>query len=166
MPDDVLYEKLLSASLRFVSYRPRSEKEFRDFLTRKLKKRKVYDIVVIPRVIKRLTDLGYVDDEAFARWWVQSRMQFRPKGARVLILELLRKGVAKSTVAEVVSRARKSGENEKDTVKQLAQKRLSRLAGIPARERKKKLFDFLLRRGFEADLVTAVVDEVVSSEVQ
>lgn len=167
MPDDILYEKLLSAAYRFVSYRPRSEKEFRDFLNQKLKKRKVYDIAVIPRVIRRLSELGYVDDEAFARWWVDSRMRFRPKGTRVLTMELLRKGVAKSVIQTAITAIHKEASiNEKDVVYALAKKKIGLWTALPRLQRKRKLFEFLLRRGFEGEVISDVVDELVSDGVQ
>ena len=61
-----VYEKLMAASIRFVSYRPRSRKEITDFIVRKLKTGHTTAPLVIRKVLERLTDLKYVDDIVFA----------------------------------------------------------------------------------------------------
>jgi len=72
-------ERAYERALNFLSYRPRSEAEVR----RNLYKKDVEDEVV-EVVVERLTRAGLVDDREFARYWVENRLQFNPRGARAL----------------------------------------------------------------------------------
>src|SRR5215208_3659752 len=79
--------RAFEAAAGFLSYRPRSEREVRD----RLKKRE-FPEPTIERVIERLKSLKLLDDDAFARYWVEQRQSHRPRGGRLLSLELRRKG--------------------------------------------------------------------------
>ncbi len=71
-------QKAVDRALNFIGYRPRSRKE----IERNLERAGI-DEALIEKVIERLQRQGYVDDEAFARYWVENREQFRPRvGAR------------------------------------------------------------------------------------
>src|SRR3990167_10049603 len=100
--DNLYYERLMNAVIRFVSFRPRSEKEIRDFLTKKIIKWKVSDDLLLNKVIDRMEDLGYIDDKKFADWWVEQRTRFRPKGNRVIEYELYQKGIAKDIISDAL----------------------------------------------------------------
>ena len=168
--DTTVYEKLLQASIRFVSYRPRSEKEIRDFLKKKLSRWKVFGGTVADKVIARLTELGYVDDAKFAAWWIEQRQTFKPKGMRSIIQELKAKGISKEFLEEVVGQFSPDRDridkllDEIELAKRAVQKKLILWQKLPALERKKKLFDFLSRRGFSFDTVSRVIDEVAGKE--
>ncbi len=148
--DTTVYEKLLQASIRFVSYRPRSEKEIRDFLKKKLTRWKVYGGTVVQKVLDRLKELNYVDDAKFAAWWVEQRSTFKPKGKRLIKLELKAKGV-KDSIVETI--------DERELAQRAIQKKLILWQKLPDLERKKKLFDFLSRRGFSTDTIYRIIDE-------
>lgn len=135
------YEKLVSAALRFVSFRPRSEKELRDFL---LKKPNHEDV---EKVIERMRELGYVDDRKFADWWVSQRSLFRPKGKRVIEYELRKKGVTLNVSLDEYTLAKKA----------LA-KKSGLWASLPRNEYKKKVYTFLTQRGFSGDVIGQVID--------
>jgi len=64
-------------AVRFLGQRPRSTAEVRHNLTDK-----EVDASVVEEVIARLEGQGYLDDAAFARYWITNRQQFRPRGAR------------------------------------------------------------------------------------
>lgn len=153
---DDLYQQLLEFSLRFVSFRPRSEKEIRDFLKKKVNKSGTRNVAVLEDVVTRLRVLGYVDDAKFASWWVEQRGLHKPKGARLIADELKAKGIS----LEV---------NTHDDValaKQAIAKKLFRWQKLPKLEQKKKLYGFLGRRGFDGDTIHRVIDEVVNGQVQ
>jgi regulatory protein len=82
-------ETAYEQALKFISYRPRSESEVRQHL----KKKELSDSE-IENVLARLRNAGLVNDEAFAKYWVETRAAFRPKGKRALKAELRAKGVA------------------------------------------------------------------------
>lgn len=142
-----LYQKLLDASFHFVSFRPRSEKEIRAYLSKKLQKHKISDSTVLDRVITRLRELDYVNDEKFAAWWVEQRQSHKPKGNRLISQELKAKGIT----VEI---------NQSDEVglaRQALAKKLERWRALPKLEQKKKIYGFLGRRGFDGDTIHRVI---------
>ncbi len=175
---DVDYQLLLRASFRFVSFRPRSEKEFRDFLNKKLKKHHVYGPNLLEKVIQRLRDLGYLDDAKFVSWWIDQRQTHNPKGMRLIAQELKAKGISDELVKPLLVRQGGqyfSDRNENDPDREvdetvLAKSALSKKLRIwqplPKLERKKKIYSFLGRRGFSGDTIGHVIDEIEDRTVQ
>ncbi len=159
--DETTYEKLLNAAFRFVSYRPRSEKEIRDFLQKKLKTWKTYAPTMVDNVIARMAEYGHVDDKKFAQWWMEQRNSFRPKGARLIALELRQKGVAREVIEAVLTARNGDLEsyNELGSAKKAAARKLALWSRLAPLERAKKLTDFLGRRGFSSPVIRRVIDE-------
>lgn len=157
--DNPYYEKLVNAAIRFISFRPRSQKELSVFLNSKLTRWKVSGAGLIAKVIVRMEELGYVDDRKFAAWWVDQRTAFRPKGNRVIELELMRKGVPRAIIASIL--ASRGSQSLLDAAYRAVAKKLPIWAKLPPLERKKKLYDYLGRRGFDADTIARVIDDRV-----
>jgi regulatory protein len=88
---------VLDAAARFLQARPRSTAEVRRRLGEA-----GYRTDLVEEAIARLAMLGYLDDESFARAWVESRDRARPRGERALRAELRRKGVADDVVATII----------------------------------------------------------------
>lgn len=153
---DDLYAKLLESSIRFVSFRPRSEKEFKYFLLKKLQRRKISDVRIIDRVLTRLRDLGYADDAKFVSWWIDQRQFHKPKGARLIAQELKVKGID----------VRDLNLDEEVLARQAVAKKLPLWEKFPSLERKRKIYGFLGRRGFDSETIHRVIDEVVNNKVQ
>ena len=156
------YEKLLRASFRFVSYRPRSEKEIRDFLKKKLGQWKTAATATIPKVLDRLRDYGYIDDKRFAQWWIDQRRSFRPKGARAIGQELAAKGIDRSLVTSLVSEASKTEVGDAQT---LIAKKWKTWSKLPKLEQKKKIWNYLHGRGFSARTIGSIVDSETDNEL-
>lgn len=154
--DSLYYERLLNSALRFISYRPRSEKELRDFLSKKLTKWKVSGKLLLEKVVARMGELGYIDDDKFAEWWVEQRTKNKPKGKRIIKQELLRKGVDKELLEEHVS-----NRNEKLLAKKAVQKIAAKIQKLPVLEKKKKIFSYLSYRGFDSETIMSLIDEIV-----
>ena len=144
--------RAVEAGLNFISYRPRSAKEVADHL-----RKKSLDATTRDHAIRRLEELGYVDDAAFARFWVESRDTHRPRGRRALAWELRQKGVADAIIEDVV--ARFAGD-EAALAGQAARKRAATLDASDPYKFRRQLGAFLARRGFSYDVVEQVVDEL------
>lgn len=144
--------RAVEAGLTFVSYRPRSAKEVADHL-----RRKAFDAAARDHALRRLTELGYVDDAAFARFWVESRDTHRPKGKRALAWELRRKGVADATIEDALARF---GGDEAALAAKVARKRAATLATADPYRFRRQLGAFLARRGFGYEVVEQVVGEL------
>lgn len=149
-------EKVYARVLRFAALRPRSEKEIKFWFRRK--GINAQDALV---VFNRLKRLKLADDEAFAKWWVLQRSQFRPKGKIGLTAELKQKGVDR----EIIEKTLGSQEiSEKELAREAAVKKLARLSRLPVEKKREKLLSFLGRRGFSWETAKAAVDEILKKK--
>ncbi len=139
-------------AVRFLGQRPRSIAEVRRSLSQRQVEPKVVD-----EVIARLESQGYLDDAAFARYWIGNRQQFRPRGARALHFELREKGVPEAIIGETLS-----GFDKSEAAYRAALDRARRLRGLEKREFREKLGAFLARRGFDYDTVREVTDRLLA----
>ncbi len=154
--DNPYYERLVNAAIRFVSFRPRSEKELRDFLTKKLTKWKVSGAGLLQKVVTRMGELGYVDNGKFADWWVSQRTEFKPKGNKLIKMELKAKGVPEAVIASAL--ASRGSQSQLTAAKQAVGRKMPLWAKLPALDRKKKLYDYLGRRGFDFETIARLID--------
>jgi regulatory protein len=119
-----------------------------------------YDEKTVEDLVTRMMRLGYLDDRRFAESWVENRTRCRPSGPALLKHELLQRGVDEKLVREVLT-ARMTREVETDLAVEAARKRTA--AGPPdgsdARA-KRRLWDFLRRRGFGAAACQAAMKAV------
>ena len=160
-------ERVLAKSLRFLSFRPRSEREIREHLLRKGKLKDIkgddekaqYERSV-ETVIKKLENLGQIDDYEFTKWWVEQRMRFKQSGIHLLKAELASKGVSKDTVDEILS-ANINKESYEDLALTAAQKKESSYRRLPKEDFKIRLSQFLARRGFDWNTIKKVVDSLI-----
>ncbi|HEX2221204.1 MAG TPA: regulatory protein RecX, partial [Candidatus Limnocylindria bacterium] len=88
-------EAALEVAARFLGTRPRTRWE----VERRLRRAGVPDAVVTATV-DRLADLGYLDDAAFVRWWLEQRDRHAPRGRRMLEAELRQRGVPREVIEE------------------------------------------------------------------
>jgi len=142
------FEKAHDRALRFLSYRPRSEAEVRRYL-----QGKAVSPTIEEEVIERLTRAKLLDDLAFARYWVENRESFKPRGLRMLRYELYQKGLSEDTIAQALTDL-----DEEESAYQVALKRGRRLAHLDQVSFRKKLGAYLLRRGFPYEVVNLAVE--------
>jgi len=148
---DKLYEKVL----RFLSYRPRSEKEIRDYLKKKNASQKTSKAI-----IKKLKKLELIDDRSFALWWIQQRSSFRPRGRRALWFELKQKGIDQ----EIIKDSLFSDKKELVLAKKAAQKKAKFLKNLEFLAFRQKMTGFLARRGFDWETIKKVLEELKKKE--
>lgn len=146
------FRRAVEAGLNYVSFRPRSNKEVTDHLHKKS-----FDSAACDHALHRLAELGYVDDAAFARFWVESRDSFRPRGRRALAWELRRKGVDDAIIEDTLDRF---AGNESCLARAAARKRAATLATDDALKFRRSLGSFLARRGFGYEVIGQVVNEI------
>lgn len=159
------FEKYLNKALRFLSYRPRSEKEIRDKL---LMKKAPQDIV--DKVINSLREHKFLDDEKYAKWFIENRLRFNPKGQRILKMELKQKGVSSEIIEEAIKNLSGDGEtelpsNDLDSARKLVEKKLPRYKDLEKQIIYNKLGSFLARRGFGWDTIKKSIDESLEKGV-
>jgi regulatory protein len=145
-------EEAYERALKLLSIRPRSEDEIR----RKLREHKVAD-ETIEAVLAHLRRAGLIDDAAFANYWVENRTTFRPRSQRMLKAELKRKGVDDVALALALT-----GTNDAEAAYAVAAKRVrsARLAAGTYLEFRRKLGDYLARRGFDYETIGPIVERL------
>jgi regulatory protein len=129
-------------ALRYLGTRPRSGAEIVTYL-----KRKEYDEQVIGAVIVRLQENGYIDDDAFARFWIENRNRFRPKGAQALRYELRQKGIERETIEGALDE-----QDDERAAWAAVEGKIDRWSSLEKVEFDQKLISFLARRGFRFDV--------------
>lgn len=153
MRDEV--ERAYERALNFLSYRPRSEAEVR----RNLRKKNVEEEEeVVEEVTGRLTRAGLLNDQEFARYWVENRLQFNPRGARALRHELREKGVPASIITDTLM-----GFDEEVAARKVAQAGARRLAHLEPRDFRRRLEGYLARRGFSYVMIGPLVEEMLEA---
>jgi regulatory protein len=146
-------ERAYERALNFLSYRPRSEAEIR----RNLRKKNIDDEVA-ELVIERLTRAKLLDDHEFARYWVENRVKFNPRGIRALRHELRTKGVSASVIADTLADL-----DEGPIARKAAEAGARRLARLEHREFRRKLKAYLARRGFSYEVIKPLVREMLEA---
>ena len=106
------------------------------------------------RVLQRLVEGAYLDDEAFAAWWVRNRQRNRPRGRWALRQELLQRGVGSEAVAAALV-----GVDDEQAARDLARRRAERYRGLDRDGLRHKLGGYLRRRGFGYDVVRTALEE-------
>jgi regulatory protein len=156
------YSKLYSRALEYSLVRPRSRKEMRDYLWKKTLDKKYRaksgEVVVRPglpvevtnRVLDRLVEKGYVNDESFACWWVECRNQTKGASRRKLQSELLAKGINHDLIEKALAEANR---NDREEILKIIAKKQKRYPD------KKKFVAYLVRQGFSYDDVQSALDD-------
>ena len=143
-------ERAMQQALLFLSYRARSEKEIRQNLS----KHEIPE-AIIEETIEKLRENGFADDKKFANAWVENRSTFRPRGRRALTLELRQKGIDDSTIESALE-----GIDEEALAYEASLKKARKLRVQEWSEFRKKMSDFLARRGFSYSVIAPIVSRL------
>jgi regulatory protein len=102
-----------------------------------------------------LISVELLDDEAFARYWIDQRESFRPRSHVALQHELREKGVSRAIIDQALL-----GLDELKSARQAAANKLYRWQKLPEEQFKLKLGRFLLRRGFSYEITNQLTSEM------
>lgn len=158
-PEDVLSEQRIDAlknadeiecafekALYYLKFRPRSTAEISRYLAGKN-----FGEKPVEAALQRLRHYDYIDDAAFADFWVESRKKNNPKGLFALRYELREKGIDKALIERALSRY-----DELAPAWRAVSSRLAAWSRLPEFELKVKIYNFLKQRGFALDTCEAV----------
>jgi regulatory protein len=140
-------EAAYQQAMLFLGFRARSEAE----IHKNLEKREFHP-AVIEETLQRLREEKLVNDDEFAGSWVANRSEFRPRSKRALAMELKRKGLTEAAIQSATEAL-----DESALAYAAAQKRVRRLEGMEWIEFRKKLGEYLARRGFAYEVVAPTV---------
>lgn len=148
---------VLEAALRFLEPRQRSIGEVRRRLTRV-----GYRPGLVEGAIARLVELEMLDDQAFARTWIESRDRARPRGERALRRELAVKGIERDVVdATIEERDAVSPDADADAARGLLERNARALAREPdLRARRQRAYALLARNGFDPETTVAAIRSI------
>lgn len=157
LEQESVFGKLYARALEYCLMRPHSSREVKDYLYRKTRDtrtktggvKKGVAPVITDRVFDRLVDKGYVDDEKFARYWVENRQLTKGASRRKLQAELRAKGVDGVIIERFLS---ESPRNDLEELKKVIAKKQGRYPDS------QKLMQYLARQGFGYDDIKQALD--------
>ncbi|MEM1044011.1 MAG: RecX family transcriptional regulator [Bacteroidota bacterium] len=157
--DDEERLRAKAAALDYIAYQARTEEEVRRKLARK-----GFPDHVADEAVARMRELGYLDDEAYARAYARGRLAGRGHGPQRIRSDLRKRGVASKTIDTVLDEVVEQ-DDLREAALQHGRKRWVRLQReADPRKRRKKLSDFLVRRGYGFDLIREVVETLEAED--
>jgi regulatory protein len=145
-----------AAALSLLEPRARTRLELQQRLGRR-----GFEARAIARALDRLSAVGLVDDEAFARNLASSRVEQGVDASRIAV-ELRDRGIDPELAARIAGESAPQSERA-DRCRELAEARLSKLQGLAPQVQSRRLAAYLVRRGYPGDVVENVVTELVDS---
>lgn len=146
-------KQALISALRLLAATPKSGKQLHEKLVEK-----GFDLEEVARVVERLESQGILNDRALAQSVMNSLLNRRPSGRRRIAFEMERKGIGKSLICETLQRY--TSQEEREKALELARDKRERWQRLDRVKRRKRIYDLLLRRGFDYSLAREVVDQV------
>ncbi len=147
--DQKAIQKALGRALNLISYKQRTESELR----RRLSEKAAPDIVDV--AVEQLKEQGLVDDAKYAMEWSDSRARRSPRSSRMIVRELVGKGVAPSLAESSVE-----GLDDDDTALDAASRFARRLAAADYEQFHRRLWGHLQRRGYGASVSRRVISSL------
>ena len=148
-------QKAVDNAVRYLGYRPRSVQEVRRYLTQKK-----LDASVVEAAVEKLTALGYLDDQTFARFWIQEHPDDSPRALRFKLRQM---GIPDLILTEALA-----AHDADDAAYLAAQTQTRRLRGQSRKVFREKLGAFLQRRGFAysaaREVIRRLIDELESTD--
>lgn len=164
LEDESQFGKLYARAMEYCLTRPRSVKEMRDYLRRKTRPTKkcslkTGEIIERPgvkpeiteRVLARLIEKQYLDDEKFARFWLEHRFLQKGTSVRRLKLELAQKGIDQETIDQLIVENIRSDDEE---LRKIIAKKRYKYAG-----NQQKFMAYLARQGFSYDDIKSALSD-------
>ena len=143
------FQKSLDRLLRFVTIRPRSLREVKDYF-----RRKKFDISIHQGLLEKLKHLELLDDTKFAKWWVNQRLAFKKISLGLLKLELGKKGIDRNIIDDVLQ---DSPIDEEKMARELLENKAYKWKNFDPRVAKQKKFQYLARKGFSWETIEKIV---------
>jgi len=150
--NETLLQKARGYAFHLLKFRLRSEKEIYQRL-----KKKGFQEEIASETVRFLKSKGFIDDEIFARAWVESRIK-KPLGLRKIRGELNLKGIDKAIIDSQVNEIKK-GYSEPEIVAKIIKDRLRKSEGVETYKAKSRIYGYLLRRGFSSEVIIEAMKE-------
>lgn len=158
MDDDLI--PLLNIAFFYLKFRPRTIKETRNHLYKKVRTTH-WSHEAVDKIIDHLIELKFLDDQEFVRYLVESRIRTKIKGVFAIKQELSKYGVEKELIDEYFA---KTEINEEALAEKILTSRWDRLKTLPKQKRFEKAMSLLQRRGFNYETSKKSFEDLINKE--
>lgn len=148
--DELNYGKKIAYA--YLSYKERSKKD----LEKRLRGKKISEDV-IENITKLLEEQKYLDDEIYAKNFLENKLNNKPMGKKLLQNKLMEKGIDKETIKETIQQ-NYTQEKEIKLAKELLEKYEKKLRVKNILQKKQKCYQYLHSRGFDYEIINKVVN--------
>ncbi len=155
---DEQVDKAVEQALKFLKYSDRTIHEMKEKL-----RDKGFSDSVVEKAAGKLKRLGYLNDGQFAERWIRGKLRSQPMGRRLIVQKLRLKGIHPDILSEKLDLLY-PGFVESGGIEELACRQVRKYKSVEGFRLKKKLFDFLIRRGFDYHECVTAVERAVSVE--
>jgi regulatory protein len=145
------YSRARQYVLNLLSRRLYTNHEVRTKLTQK-----GYESFIIEKLITDLESKKLLNDSQFAQSWIEDRIAHRPRGPAILRQELLRKGIARELITELLKSLQSTDDQIILAEKALLKKKAYCKESDP-RVRKRKIYQYLAQKGFSPSVIQEIV---------
>ena len=160
--EDDLRNKLRDYALKLLSLRPRSVNEIKSRLNYYCQKKKL-PLKLTAEVINELSIKNLLNDEEFAKWWIDQRHEFNLKGKKAITQELTMKGISREIIGKLLEVEKKTN-TEFDLALKVILKKYPGMKNLSKLQKKMKISSLLYRRGFDWEVISQVIDYVTQKE--
>lgn len=144
-------------ALKYRSFRPRSRKEIEEYL-----QKKGYDGSAVQIGLTFLGENNLLNDEAFARMLCRDRLMLKPVGRSSMRQLLYKKGIERALTERILNELYTS-ETELALALKEGERKFKRVAKLPVLTQKKRIFEHLVRRGYDSSLSLKIVTQLVKT---
>lgn len=150
---------LTDLAVNYLSFRPRSEKEVKDYLAKKIAQKNEikYSIAsqspLIASTIKKLKENKYLDDYEFALWFLKSRIKSKSRSLAVIKAELKTKGISSEIIEKIITNA----PSDLAQAKNVLSKKAIRWQKLAEVDFKRKAYTYLSSKGFDYETIKDAV---------
>ena len=145
MSHDSDFQRAKDCALSYLSKRSRCENEIRAHM-------RSYTQDIVEKVITFLTKYDFVNDRQYAKRYIRDRLNLKPRSLALISRELKRKGLLDADISAAIAEL-DSEIDESSIAFELAKKQIQRYQSLDQATMKRRLFNFLLRRGFSYELI-------------
>lgn len=148
-PDDPIYA--FNRALRYLSLRARSEKEVREYLSKR-----EFTLDASNEAITRLKTLKFLSDEEFSKSFARSRQVYKGRSKRFVSYELKQKGVESTTIEKVLS----DSQDDLQTAREFVERKKRVYTSMEQQKFKEKMMRLLQSRGFSYDIIKQTLKDI------
>lgn len=147
-------------ALDMLAFRARATRELRTALLRKGE-----EAANVDHAIERLTAMGLLDDASYARQYAHAKIVGPGFSRRRLQAELAKRGVAREVADGAIAEALAEDDVDSDAIlERVAARKLRSLERVDAPTRRRRLYEFLARRGYDSDDIRRVMDRLLRDD--